>query len=49
MWQWTATRALVVQIGFKGEPKDWAEDYTGDFSRQWAGMTFEINLFKDIS
>lgn len=49
VWQWTATRALVVQIGFKGEPKDWAEDYTSDPSRQWAGMTFEINPWKEIS
>jgi len=49
VWQWTATRALVVQIGFKGEPKDWAEDYASDPSRQWAGMTFEINPCKDIS
>lgn len=49
VWQWSTTRAVVIQIGFKGEPKDWAEDYTGDLSRQWAGMTFEINLFKDIS
>lgn len=49
VWQWSTTRAVVIQIGFKGEPKDWAENYTGDISRQWAGMTFEINLFKDIS
>lgn len=49
VWQWSPTRAVVIQIGFKGEPKDWAEDYSGDLSRQWAGMTFEINLFKDIS
>ncbi|MDM1710625.1 hypothetical protein HX137_08220 [Pseudomonas sp. 165] len=49
VWQWSTTRAVVIQIGFKGEPKDWAEDYTGDLSRQWAGMTFEINLYKDIS
>jgi len=49
VWQWSATRALVMQIGFKGEPKDWAEDYTADLSRQWAGMTFEINPLKDIS
>ncbi|BBH44754.1 hypothetical protein [Pseudomonas sp. KU43P] len=49
VWEWSTTRAVVIQIGFKGEPKDWAEDYTGDLSRQWAGMTFEINLFKDIS
>lgn len=48
VWQWSATRAVVIQIGFKGEPKDWAEDYTDDLSRQWAGSTFEINLFKDI-
>lgn len=49
VWQWSATRAVVVQIGFKGEPKDWAEDYTSDPSRQWAGLTFEINPCKDIS
>lgn len=49
VWQWSASRALVVQIGFKCEPKDWAEDYTGDPSRQWAGLTFEINPLKDIS
>lgn len=49
VWELSATRAVVVQIGFKGEPKDWTEDYAGDPSRQWAGMTFEINLFKDIS
>ena len=49
VWQWSATRAVVVQVGFKGEPKDWAEDYTSDPSRQWAGITFEINPLKDIS
>lgn len=49
VWQWSPTRAVVIQIGFKGEPKDWAEDYSIDPSRQWAGMTFEINLLKDIS
>lgn len=43
-----APRAVVVQLGFKGEPKDWAEDYTGDLSRQWAGMTYEVNPFKRI-
>lgn len=49
VWQWSRARAVVVQIGFKGEPKDWNEDYSGDLSRQWAGMTFEINPYKDIS
>lgn len=49
VWQWSATRALVVQLGFKGEPKDWAEDYTGDLSRQWAGLTFEVNPWKGIN
>lgn len=44
----TAPRAVVVQLGFKGEPKDWAEDYTGDLSRQWTGMTYEVNPFKRI-
>lgn len=43
-----APRAVVVQLGFKGEPKDWAEDYAGDLSRQWAGMTFEVNPLKRI-
>lgn len=49
VWQLSAERAVVVQLGFKGEPKDWLEDYSKDPSRQWAGMTFEINLFKDIA
>lgn len=44
----SAPRAVVVQLGFKGEPKDWAEDYTGDLSRQWAGLTFEVNPWKEI-
>jgi hypothetical protein len=46
---WSNKRALVVQIGFKGEPSDWSEDYSGDESRQWKGLTFEINPWKDIS
>lgn len=41
-------RALVVQIGFKGEPSDWLEDYSGDPSREWKGFTFEINPIKAI-
>lgn len=47
--QWSGTRALVVQLGFKGEPSDWAEDYTGDEQRQWKGFTFEVNPFKNIA
>lgn len=43
-----ARRAVVVQLGFKGEPKDWAEDYAGDLSRQWAGLTLEVNPFKKV-
>ncbi|WP_225775903.1 hypothetical protein [Pseudomonas sp. Marseille-Q5115] len=46
--QWNATRALVVQLGFKGEPSDWAEDYAGDEQRQWKGFTCELNPFKNI-
>ena len=46
---WSDERALVVQIGFKGEPSDWAEDYTGDESRQWKGLTCEINPWKNIA
>lgn len=48
VWQWSATRALVVQLGFKGEPSDWLEDYSGDEQRQWKGFTFEINPIKAI-
>lgn len=48
VWQWSAARAVVVQLGFKPEPSDWAEDYRDDPSRQWKGLTFEINLYKDI-
>lgn len=47
--QWSETRALVVQIGFKGEPEDWVEDYTGDEQRQWKGFTCEINPAKNIA
>lgn len=46
--QWSATRALVVQLGFKGEPADWRESYAGDEQRQWKGFTFEINPIKAI-
>jgi len=46
--QWSATRALVVQLGFKGEPEDWADDYSADPSKQWKGFTFEVNLWKAI-
>ncbi|WP_282338506.1 hypothetical protein [Pseudomonas sp. PS02288] len=46
--EWSVRRALVVQIGFKGEPSDWAEDYGADLTRQWKGFTFEINPFKGI-
>lgn len=46
--EWSATRALVVQLGFKGEPEDWDEDYADDLSRQWKGFTFEINPVKNI-
>lgn len=44
-----APRAVVVQLGFKGEPDDWLEDYTDDESRQWKGFTFEINPIKRIN
>lgn len=46
---WSSKRALVVQIGFKGEPSDWAEDYSNDPSRQWKGLTFEVNPWKNIA
>jgi hypothetical protein len=46
---WNPQRALVVQIGFKGEPSDWQEDYSGDESRQWKGLTCEINPWKNIA
>jgi hypothetical protein len=48
VWQWSATRALVVQLGFKPEPSDWAEDYSADPSAQWKGLTFEVNPWKSI-
>jgi|GEM_PF-807887 len=48
VWQWSERRALVVQLGFKPEPSDWLEDYSGDESRQWKGFTFEINPVKNI-
>lgn len=48
VWQWWATRALVVQLGFKGEPEDWADDYSADPSKQWKGVTFEVNPWKAI-
>ncbi|WP_073673013.1 DUF7338 family protein [Pseudomonas aeruginosa] len=48
VWQWSASRAVVVQLGFKGEPSDWTEDYTGDLSGQWKGFTFEVNPGKNI-
>lgn len=48
VYQWSEARALVVQIGFKGEPSDWKEDYAGDEQRQWKGFTFEINPAKNI-
>ncbi|TBV12744.1 DUF7338 family protein [Stutzerimonas kirkiae] len=46
---WNDKRALVVQVGFKGEPSDWSEDYSGDASRQWKGLTFEVNPWKNIA
>ncbi|WP_347505149.1 DUF7338 family protein [Pseudomonas anguilliseptica] len=49
VWQWSAPRALVVQFGFKPEPSDFAEDYSGDMSRQWKGFTFEVNPIKSIA
>ena len=42
-------RALVVQIGFKGEPSDWVVDYTDDETRQWKGLSCEINPWKNIA
>ena len=48
VWQLSATRALVLQLGFKPEPSDRAEDYSADESRQWKGLTFELNLWKGI-
>ena len=48
VWQWSATRALVIQLGFKPEPSDWADDYSTDPSAQWKGLTFEINPWKSI-
>lgn len=44
----SAPRALVVQLGFKGEPSDWLEDYSDDPSREFKGFTFEINPVKAI-
>lgn len=46
--EWSATRAVVVQLGFKPEPSDFAEDYSADSSRQWKGFTFEVNPWKGI-
>lgn len=46
---WSDARAAVVQIGFKGEPSDWGEDYSADESKQWKGLTLEINPWKDIA
>lgn len=43
-----APRAVVVQLGFKPEPSDWAEDYSADPSAQWKGLTFEVNPWKGI-
>lgn len=48
VWQWSATRALVIQLGFKPEPSDWADDYSADPSAQWKGLTFEVNPWKSI-
>lgn len=48
VWQWSATRALVIQLGFKPEPSDWQEDYSRDASRQWKGLTFELNPWKGV-
>ncbi|HBO5920142.1 TPA: hypothetical protein L4657_006084 [Pseudomonas aeruginosa] len=48
VWQWSASRALVVQLGFKPEPSDWLEDYQADPTREWKGFTFEINPIKAI-
>lgn len=48
VWQLSAARALVIQLGFKPEPSDWAEDYSADPSAQWKGLTFEVNPWKSI-
>lgn len=48
VWQWSGTRALVIQLGFKPEPSDWAEDYSVDPTAQWKGLTFEVNPWKSI-
>lgn len=48
VWQWSATRALVIQLGFKPEPSDWQEDYSADPTAQWKGLTFEVNPWKGI-
>jgi len=48
VWQWSATRALVIQLGFKPEPSDWDEDYSSDPTAQWKGLTFEVNPWKSI-
>jgi hypothetical protein len=48
VWQWSATRALVIQLGFKPEPSDWADDYSTDPTAQWKGLTFEVNPWKSI-
>lgn len=48
VWQWSATRAVVIQIGFKPEPSDWQEDYSADPTAQWKGLTFEVNPWKGI-
>lgn len=46
---WSDRKALVMQIGFKGEPSDWSDDYSADPSRQWKGLTFEANPWKNIA
>lgn len=48
VWQLRATRALVIQVGFKPEPSDWKEDYSADPTAQWKGLTFEVNPWKGI-
>lgn len=48
VWQWSATRALVIQLGFKPEPSDWQDDYSVDPTAQWKGLTFEVNPWKGI-
>lgn len=48
VWQWSASRALVIQLGFKPEPSDWGADYSTDPQAQWKGLTFEINPWKSI-